>query len=293
MPTTTPAMDRIAIAGVRRTAPIAIPQDRQDTRANVLGVGVSAIAMEDALARIDHWIATRAPHYVCITGVHGVMESRRDPRLRAIHNAAGMVTPDGMPLVWMAHLQGLGQVRRVYGPDLMAAVSAVSPERGYRHFYFGGDEGVADQLKAALTERYPGLQVVGTMTPPFRPMSEAEDAETVRAINAAAPDIVWVGLSTPKQERWMADHVGRLNAPVMVGVGAAFDFLSGRKRQAPKWMQSSGLEWFHRLATEPRRLWRRYLRNNPAFVALAAAQLLRITRHDQPWRRHAADPAKE
>lgn len=257
---------------------------RGDVRANVLGVGVSAITMDDAVARIEGWIAGRTPNYVCITGVHGVMESQRDQSLRAIHNAAGMVTPDGMPLVWMSHLQGLGHVRRVYGPELMAAMSARSPERGYRHFYYGGGPGVAGELEAALTRRFPGLQVVGTMTPPFRPMTPDEDAAAVRAINEARPDIVWVGLSTPKQERWMADHVGRLEAPVLVGVGAAFDFLSGRKKQAPAWMQRSGLEWLHRFASEPGRLWRRYLRNNPAFLVLAAGQLLALRRYREGWR---------
>ncbi len=259
-------------------------------RANVLGVGVSAIDMADAVARIDRWIAERSPNYVCITGVHGVMESQRDGALRAIHNSAGMVTPDGVPLVWMAHLQGLRHVRRVYGPDLMAAVSARSPERGYRHFYYGGGEGVADELRAALTRRFPGLEVVGSLTPPFRPMTPEEDEAAVRTINATRPDIVWVGLSTPKQEYWMADHVGRLDAPVLVGVGAAFDFLSGRKKQAPPWMQRIGLEWLHRLATEPRRLWRRYLRNNPAFLVLAAGQLLSLVRYGDGWRHGVSAP---
>ncbi|WP_270933773.1 WecB/TagA/CpsF family glycosyltransferase [Falsiroseomonas oryzae] len=242
-------------------------------RVNILGIGVSAITMRDATATLECWIRDRTPGYVCITGVHGVMESRRDTALQTIHNAAGMVTPDGMPLVWMARLLGFPHVERVYGPDLMREMSAISAARGYRNFYFGGATGVAEQLRDSMCRACPGLQVVGTACPPFHPPTEEEDAAAVRAINAARPDIVWVGLSTPKQERWMAAHRGRLDAPVLVGVGAAFDFLSGRKRQAPRWMQRNGLEWAFRMATEPRRLAGRYLRNNPAFLVSALRQL--------------------
>jgi N-acetylglucosaminyldiphosphoundecaprenol N-acetyl-beta-D-mannosaminyltransferase len=249
-------------------------RDWTRTRLDILGVQVSAITMADAVAAMDEWIRTRERHYVCITGVHGVMESRRDPELRAIHNRAGLVTPDGMPLVWMSRWLGQRHVRRVYGPDLMRAASAASAERGWRHFYYGGAPGTAEALRDALARAHPGLPVVGTLCPPFRPLSPEEDAAVVARINAAAPDVVWVGLSTPKQERWMADHVDRLTAPVLVGVGAAFDFLCGNKPQAPLWMQRSGLEWLFRLATEPRRLAGRYLRNNPAFVLLAGRQLL-------------------
>jgi N-acetylglucosaminyldiphosphoundecaprenol N-acetyl-beta-D-mannosaminyltransferase len=242
------------------------------SRFNVLGVGVSAISMTDALATIEGWIAARDPNYVCITGVHGIMESQADLQLKVIHNHAGMVTPDGMPLVWLAWLNGLRAVERVYGPDLFLEVAALSLRRGYRHFYYGGGDGVAELLAARMRQRYPGLQIVGTYTPPFRPLTIEEDRQIVNLINAAGADIVWVGLSTPKQERWMAQHVGRVNAPVMVGVGAAFDVHAGLKSQAPRWMQRAGLEWAFRLATEPRRLGRRYLRNNPRFVIRVLAQ---------------------
>jgi N-acetylglucosaminyldiphosphoundecaprenol N-acetyl-beta-D-mannosaminyltransferase len=242
-------------------------------RVNILGVQVSTITMDDAVAAIEAWVRERAPHYVCITGVHGVMESRRHQALREIHNGAGLVTPDGMPLVWMSHLLGHPHVRRVYGPDLMRRMSAESAARGYRNYYYGGGPGTAEHLRDVLTRAHPGLQVAGTMSPPFRPLTEAEDEAIVAEINAARPDIVWVGLSTPKQERWMAAHCGRLHAPVMVGVGAAFDFLSGEKPQAPPWMQRSGLEWLYRALSEPRRLGWRYARNNPAFVVQAAWQV--------------------
>ena len=244
-------------------------------RFNVLGVGVSAISMADALAAIERWIAERTPNYVCITGVHGVMESQNDAELKEIHHRAGMATPDGMPLVWLARLGGKKHVQRVYGPDLMLEVAALSVRKGYRHFFYGGGEGVVDLLATRMQQRFPGLLIVGTHTPPFRPLTDEEDQAVVDEINAAAPDIVWVGLSTPKQEYWMARHIGRVNASVMVGVGAAFDFHAGLKRQAPRWMQRSGLEWAFRLGTEPKRLAWRYLKNNPRFVLRVAVQGLR------------------
>jgi N-acetylglucosaminyldiphosphoundecaprenol N-acetyl-beta-D-mannosaminyltransferase len=243
-------------------------------RVNILGVGVSAIDMAMAVRTIDEWIARRDPHYVCVTTVHGVMESQRDPVLRQIHNRAGMVTPDGMPLVWLSRLKGFGDVERVYGPDLMRAVCQRSTEKGYRHFLYGGAPGVAEILATRLHRQFHGLQVVGIDSPPFRPLTPEEDRAAVERINAAQPDIVWVGISTPKQERWMAAHVGRLTAPVLVGVGAAFDFHAGLKKQAPRWIQRSGLEWLFRLAMEPRRLWRRYLINNPWFLWLILHQLV-------------------
>jgi N-acetylglucosaminyldiphosphoundecaprenol N-acetyl-beta-D-mannosaminyltransferase len=240
----------------------------------ILGVDVSTVSMDSAVAAIEQWIADKTPNYVCITGAHGIIESRRDPRLRDIHNAAGMVTPDGMPLVMMARMLGFKSVTRVYGPDLMERLSQISAQRGYRQFYYGGGPGVADRLADILKARNPGLTVVGTMAPPFRPLTPKEDEDAVSFINSTAPDIVWVGLSTPKQEYWMASHLGRLNASVIIGAGAAFDFVSGTKRQAPRWMQRSSLEWAYRLSSEPRRLWRRYARVVPIFALLATGQLI-------------------
>ena len=203
---------------------------------------------------------------MCVTGVHGVMESRRDPHLLRIHNESGLTTPDGMPMVWSARWAGRRDVSRVYGPDLMLAVLARAVERGWSSFFYGGGPGTAERLVERLTTRLPGLQVAGTLTPPFRSLTRQEDAQVVDAINDSGAQLVWVGLSTPKQERWMAEHVGRLRANTLFGVGAAFDLHAGTLPQAPRWMQRSGLEWSYRLAREPRRLWRRYLRNNPAFV---------------------------
>jgi N-acetylglucosaminyldiphosphoundecaprenol N-acetyl-beta-D-mannosaminyltransferase len=243
-------------------------------RVNVLGVGVSALTLDLTVQIIDTWIAQRQPHYVCVSGVHGVMESQRDEHLRRIHNAAGLVTPDGMPLVWLSRFYGQHGVERVYGPDLLLAVCEYSLQTGYRHYFYGGAEGVPELLAARLGERFSGLQVAGTYSPPFRALTPTEDDQLVTRINASGADIVWVGLSTPKQERWMADHVGRLDAPVLIGVGAAFDFHAGLKRQAPRWMQRTGLEWLFRLASEPNRLARRYLLNNPLFVWLMLQQAL-------------------
>lgn len=250
-------------------------QDGSLPRARIMGVNVSAITMADALGAVEGWIARRARNYVCITGVHGVIESQSDPRLMTIHERAGMATPDGMPLVWMARKLGHGRTERVYGPDLMLRLTELSALRGYRQYYFGGAPGLAERLRDRLTTRFPGLAVAGTFSPPFRPSSAEEDEEIVRMINAAKPDIVWVGLSTPKQEYWMASHLDRIEAPVMIGVGAAFDFLAGTKRQAPAWMQKRGLEWLFRLLSEPRRLWRRYGKIVPQFMLGASLQLLR------------------
>ena len=249
------------------------------TGVDVLGVHVSPVNIGSAVAQIAQWIERRQSNYVTVTPAHAVMDAYHDPELRRIFNASGMTTPDGMAIVWLLRLRGYSNVARVYGPDLMLETCRAGLAPGYRHFLYGGDKRVADALAGNLCARFPGLQIAGTHTPPFRDLTTEEDNTTVEAINAARPDIVWVGLSTPKQERWMAAHLGRVTAPVMIGVGAAFDFLSGRKPQAPRWMQRSGLEWLFRLATEPRRLWPRY-RQYPAFVFLAMLQLLGLRRFE-------------
>jgi N-acetylglucosaminyldiphosphoundecaprenol N-acetyl-beta-D-mannosaminyltransferase len=249
---------------------------------DVLGVRVNVLDIDRTLDVLDQWITEGYRQYVCVTGVHGVMESRRDETLRQIHNNAGLVTADGMPLVWWSRVQGWHHARRVYGPDLLLACCERSITTGYRHFFYGGAEGVADLLARRLSRRYPGLAVAGTYTPPFRALTPQEDEAVVNLINDATPDVVWVGLSTPKQEYWMAQHVGRLQAAALIGVGAAFDFHAGLKPQAPRWMQTSGLEWLFRLGTEPRRLWKRYLVNNPAFLWLAFQELSRRAPDREP-----------
>lgn len=241
-------------------------QPNNPSGCNVLGVRISAVNLSTAHKIIHQWITHRENNYVCVTGVHGVMESQRAPDLKTIHNNAGMVTPDGMPMVWLSRINGHRQVDRVYGPDLMLRICREGIKEGYKHFLYGGGEGVANKLATNLRRQFPGINIAGTHCPPFRQLTEEEDRHIVQTINDSGANIVWVGLSTPKQEYWMSNHLGRLHAPVMIGVGAAFDFHAGLVRQAPHWMQRSGLEWFYRLMTEPRRLWKRYLTNNPLFV---------------------------
>ena len=232
-------------------------------RVNILGVGVSAIDMSQALDQIDAWIRSGSREYVCVCPVHSIMECRRSAEVRRVFNGAGMVTPDGMPVVWVARSSGHPHVSRVYGPDLMLAELQ---RLRHRHFLYGGGPGVAKQLAVTMRERFRGLQVAGVMEPPFASLDELCTPEAAEVINRAGADIVWIGMSSPKQDLWMARMRPLLNAPVLIAVGAAFDFLSGTVPQAPLWMQRSGLEWVHRLATDPRRLWRRYLVDNPWFV---------------------------
>lgn len=244
--------------------------------ADVLGVDLSAINMNRAIDLAESWIATGKSAYVCMTGVHGVMEAQSDAHLRSVLNGAFLNAPDGMPMSWVGWLQGHRQMDRVYGPDFMANLCRLSLSKGYRHYLYGGQPGVAQELKAALQKRFPGLQVVGTYTPPFRSLTRDEEASLLEDVGNAKPDILWVGLSTPKQECFMAEYVDRLRVPLLVGVGAAFDFHTGRIDDAPAWMKRMGLQWLHRLLQDPARLWKRYLRNNPVFVWRIALQLFKL-----------------
>ena len=247
----------------------------------VLGVIVDAVQIPAAIDRMCQWIEERrGSRYVAVTGMHGVSESRRDPTFRSILNSAGMVVPDGMPLVWIGRLRGFGLRRRVYGPELMLEFCRATSDRGLRHFFYGGAPGVADALAQRMTERFPGLVVAGTWCPPFRPLTPEEDADVVARINESNADVVWVGLSTPKQERWMHQHRDVLHVPVMVGVGAAFDMHTGRVKQAPVWMREHGLEWFFRLVQEPRRLWHRYIVLGSQFAFNASLELAGLKRFD-------------
>jgi N-acetylglucosaminyldiphosphoundecaprenol N-acetyl-beta-D-mannosaminyltransferase len=248
-------------------------------RVNVLGVGLSALNLDLAVAAVAAALEQKTKGYVCVTGVHGVSEAQNDPALRRILNQALLNTPDGVPMVWMGRLQGASHMGRVYGPDLMLRVCELACARGFTHFLYGGAPGVAEELKRRLEQRFPGLKIVGTYTPPFRPLTSQEEDDLARQVAALKPDILWVGLSTPKQERFMAQYFQRLEATLFFGVGAAFDFHAGRVRQAPRWMQRSGLEWLFRLGCEPRRLWKRYLKNNPLFILRALGQLTGLKRY--------------
>lgn len=236
-------------------------------RVDVLGVGISTVDMERAVGEITRWVVDNEHHYVCVTGVHGVMESQNDAELRKIHNESGLTVPDGIPMVWCGHRAGAKDMAQVRGSDLTLALLAEAERREWKSFFYGGKEGVPELLAQRLKERFPNLKIVGTYSPPFRPLTEEEDDAVVAQINASGADVVWVGLSTPKQERWAASHVSRLNASAILAVGAAFDFHAGLVPEAPEWTRKRGLEWFYRLYKEPRRLWKRYLRNNPLFVA--------------------------
>jgi N-acetylglucosaminyldiphosphoundecaprenol N-acetyl-beta-D-mannosaminyltransferase len=242
----------------------------------VLGVRVDAVQIVDAVVRMEEWIGRReGSRYVAVTGMHGVTEAQHDAEFKKILNGAGMVVPDGMPLVWLGRRKGFaGLRRRVYGPELLETFCAETAGKGYRHFFYGGAPGVAEELGGRFARRYPGMVIAGTYCPPFRALTEEEDRRVIEEIEGARADVVWVGLSTPKQERWMYEHRERLSAPVLVGVGAAFDFHTGRVGQAPEWMRENGLEWMYRLLREPRRLWRRYLIYGSEFAVLASLELL-------------------
>jgi N-acetylglucosaminyldiphosphoundecaprenol N-acetyl-beta-D-mannosaminyltransferase len=247
-------------------------------RINVLGVGISAINLTQAIAEIEGWIDRGERHYVNVCTVHTVMECQQDDRLRQIVNRSGLSTPDGMPLVWLSRWGGHQNAGRVYGPDLMLALCERSQTTGHRHYFYGGMPGVADLLVTKLRGRFPGLHVAGTYTPPFRPAGAIEDQAVINAINDTSPDIVWVGLGTPKQDFWVGLHRPLLTAPVVIAIGAAFDFHAGLLKQAPSWMQRSGLEWLFRLSQEPRRLAYRYLVYNPLFLTMVAMQQAGLSR---------------
>ncbi len=243
----------------------------------LLGVRVDAVQIPDAVATMERWIRERDRcHYVAVTGMHGVTEARHDPAFKAILNSADLVVPDGMPLVWVGRLRGKKLARRVYGPELMMTFCKETAGRGYRHFFFGGASGLPEKLSETLRAECPGLQAAGTFSPPFGSVSPEEDASIVSMINRASPDILWVGLSTPKQERWMHEHRDRLEVPVVIGVGAAFDINSGTKKQAPSWMREHGLEWLFRLLQEPRRLWRRYILYGAEFLFFTSLEMIGI-----------------
>lgn len=245
----------------------------------VLGVRVDPVQMAGAVEMMRGWIADRAgTRYVAVTGMHGITEAQRSPEVRRALAAADLVVADGMPLVWLGRLRGFPMKRRVYGPDLMLEFCGATAGKGVRHFFYGGAAGVPERLAVVFRDRFPGLEVAGTWSPPFRELTESEIGEVCARIEAAHPDVVWVGLGTPKQELLMHRLLPRLKVPVMVGVGAAFDLHTGRVRQAPVWMREIGLEWLWRLGMEPRRLWRRYLIGGARFVFGVSLELLGMRR---------------
>lgn len=245
---------------------------------NLLGIKIDPLTMSQTVDTLKFWICERQLSYICVTSVNSIIECLRHEKIWRIYNLASLVVPDGMPLVWLSRFKGQPNTERIYGPDLMLAMCEVSQTTGFRHFFYGSNPHTLTRLQNNLKQRFPKMQIAGAYAPPFRPLTAEEDENVITMINQVNPDIVWVGLGMPKQEIWMAGQRARLTAPILIGVGAAFDFHAGTKPQAPRWMQRSGLEWFFRLITEPRRLWKRYLIGNTLFILYILAEWLGIKR---------------
>jgi N-acetylglucosaminyldiphosphoundecaprenol N-acetyl-beta-D-mannosaminyltransferase len=250
----------------------------------VLGMKVSWTDYQHASDQVIAWARQKVSKYVCVATVNNVMESYDSEKFQDVMNSADLVTPDGMPVVWALRALGRKEATRVYGPDLTPIVLEKAASAQIPVGFYGGAPNVLKQLVERVKSRYPGLTVAYSFSPPFRPLSASEDQEIIDAINASGPRILFIGLNTPKQDLWMSAHRDSVQA-VMLGVGAAFDFVAGSKRQAPRWMMPLGLEWLFRLATEPRRLWKRYLKHNPRFLVLLTLQLA-------GWKRYNLEPRK-
>ena len=260
-------------------------------RSNALGVGISALNLE--LAEKAMFEGVDQPGFqgfITITGVHGVVESQRDEELKRIHNRSFLSTPDGMPMVWLGKWNGFSYMSRVYGPELMLNIMKSSAGSAHRHYFFGGAEGVAQDLRDKLENRFEGLKVAGTYTPPFRPLTENEEQNLYDELQKLRPHFFWVGLSTPKQEKFMHAFLAKYDrltqnwdhGMVMVGVGAAFDFHSGRVKQAPYWIQRSGFEWLFRTVMDPKRLFKRYAISNSFFISRIIPQMMKLKKYPMP-----------
>ena len=239
---------------------------------DVLGVNISVLNPARAESVISQMIAQRQKGYICVAPVSTVMECQDDPLYLRIVNSADLVTPDGAPIAWLGRLAGHKDVERTSGPALMEQLCDDGRVLGWKHFFYGATVDVCDKLENHLKERFPGIHIVGKMAPPFTLRAERADKDVIAAIDQAKPDIVWIGLRAPKQDFWSVLNRTSLEAPVLIGVGAAFDLLSGEKPRAPRWMQQAGLEWLFRLCSEPQRLWRRYLIGNTRFIGLLVKQ---------------------
>ena len=252
-------------------------------RVNVLGTGISEVNMECVIEYLFETLRQKESGYVCVTGAHGVMESLKDSELKMIHNQSLLTVPDGVPNVWLGRLAGVREMGRVYGPDMMLEVFERSQQEKKTHFLFGATDETINKLVANLNEKYPEAEIVGTYAPPFRPLTDDEEIALQQQVEKCHPDFLWVGLSTPKQERFMYSHSpsGRfpLKVSIMLGVGAAFDFHAGNIVDAPQWIKNLGLQWFYRLCSEPKRLWKRYSFIVPGFIWLNILQALGIKKY--------------
>ena len=232
---------------------------------NILGVKIAAIDMQWLLSFVDSHIEQLCGDYICVSNVHTTVTAYEDPAYLKVQNGGILAIPDGGPLSAVGRKRGFKDMQRTTGPDFMEQIFRISAEKGYRHYFYGSTQQTLDSLFASLQKKYPGIQIAGMYSPPFRPLTAEEDEMVVRQIMASNPDFIWVGLGAPKQEIWMADHKGKVNA-LMVGVGAGFDYFVGNIQRAPQWMQKCNLEWLYRLIQDPKRLFKRYLHTNPAFI---------------------------
>lgn len=247
-------------------------------RASILGVNVTMTDLPTALDVVEDWVRGDKREYVCVCDVHSLLEASADPYLTTLYNSSGMTLADGLPLVWAGRFAGFRDNQRVCGPDLFPAAMSRSPLNGWKHYLLGGEPGVADRLARQLQQRHPSIRIVGTHCPPFRTLSSDEADSMVAAINDSGADILWVALGAPKQEKWMGDYRAKLKVPVIIGVGAAFNFEVGDLPRAPSWLQKRGLEWAFRMMVEPRRLWRRYAKSVPLFLIKTLAEPPRAAR---------------
>ena len=255
----------------------------------VLGVPIAATNPALALSWIAHALRTHHKGYVCFVNVHGLMESLRDIRMAASYSAASLRVPDGAPVAWIGWLHGEHQMRRVAGPELMLDVFRDLRMKHATHLLYGGEAGVVEALKQSLLKRFPGAHIVGAITPPFHELKPLEEQQLIEQVRRMKPDIIWVGLGCPKQEQFMHRYLDRLDTTLMLGVGAAFDFHTGRLRDSPVWVKRAGLQWFHRLLQDPRRLWKRYLGSNARFLARLVTEFLGIrTTYPDTVAQHAA-----
>lgn len=241
----------------------------------ILGAKINELTVLRTIEIMHDWIIKNEKKYIVLTGAHGIIEMQSDIELREINNTADLVTPDGMPEVWLGKLKGCKNIEKVYASDIMEVSFKISAIRGYRHFFYGGTEGVAEKLKSVLEVKYPGIAVVGTYFPPFRPLTATEKTSVIAQINSSGADIVWCGLGCPKQDKWMKEFRPFLESQVLIGVGAGFDFLSGVKPLAPKWIQKSGFEWLYRVFSEPKRLLKRFSKVVPLFIILNILEFIK------------------
>jgi N-acetylglucosaminyldiphosphoundecaprenol N-acetyl-beta-D-mannosaminyltransferase len=249
-------------------------------RANILGVGIHAVGMKKAVEAVEGAIASRRKGYICVANVHVVVEAQDRADYRRLLNESFLTVPDGRPLVWVGRLQGSRAIEQVGGPEIMIELCDRSRDRGYTHFFYGGAPGVAEQLKDVLTKRFPGLCVAGTYSPPYRPLHADEELMLKQLFARVKPDVTWVGLGAPKQERFMASYLPLLDTTIMIGVGAAFDIHTGRIANSPGWVKACGAAWLFRLIQEPSRLWKRYLKTIPPFLWGVFLQILGLKRYE-------------